>query len=177
MNQLKSICLEIGSTNEEGKAVLCGCPQFIIDSFMKINPVTLLEHGKFTGQLMAFVRIITSTPKLSDFIPCDEDGKPMEEPPFTIGKNGTKIYSVGSVIIDEWKAALSRVIWDGWELYVISGVDSKVAYRLKRVVRPAYELELLFFTDGNVRLWFGSTVINNPTYEDFTNNGVTLIFK
>lgn len=54
--------------------------------------------------------------QLGMFTPCDLNNNPINEPPFTKYPNGTKIYSVGSKYIDEWREAQSRVLFNGFSL-------------------------------------------------------------
>lgn len=63
-------------------------------------------------------KLLKSTPKLGDFIPCDLDGKPLEKPiePKSYGMGMGYQHELYAKELEAYQEAEQRVLWDGeWE--------------------------------------------------------------
>lgn len=114
------------------------------------------EYGNETLETSnKLAKLLKSKPKLGDFIPCDEDGNPLEEPK-----------PIGTVEIDE-----------GYE--VIYHFDELKAYQeAERRVLWVGEWEASQASNGKWLVFDGSPKISiaikeNRTYADLTNIGLT----
>jgi len=82
--------------------------EYVIDCYYNNK----IENDGVSEQLLIdiiyFAKLTNRTPKLGDFIPCDEEGNVLDEPVDTIG--GVEFYA------KKYQAAKDRVIFKGdWE--------------------------------------------------------------
>jgi hypothetical protein len=83
--------------------------EYVIDCYYNNK----IENDGVSEQLLIdiiyFAKLTNRTPKLGDFIPCDEEGNVLDEPVDTIG--GVEFYA------KKYQAAKDRVIFKGdWEV-------------------------------------------------------------
>lgn len=89
---------------------LISMTEFVLEQVGWFDSDVRINKSEFQQRVLKYALFLNQPLTLGMFVPCDEEGEPL---PFTIGKNGTKIYSVGSKHIE---AAKERVLFEGFEL-------------------------------------------------------------
>lgn len=134
-----------------------------------------LNEEEYTFQMSKrLAKLLKSTPKLGDFIPCDEDGKPLDKDLFfpanmecsKMAAEHQKAYQEAEQIVfweGEWK-----VIDEGGKYYIIHGEDYLVWDKSDRTFDV--KVDMIFFRGKDK--WTYADLIND---EGLENKG--LIFK
>lgn len=129
----------------------------------------LLQGGVFERNVRDYKELIVQSPALGQFIPCDKEGKPMEQPESLKGYYETD--KVGMIkekeFVIQFQQAVDAVLFEGW-----------------RHDTNASDEDVIFITDGINCLEFeeGSEVKLNEydpveTFESAINDGVKLTPK
>lgn len=129
----------------------------MLSEFVKV--ASKKDDGYYTMDgflVLKYTNFITQPLTKGMFIPCDDDGKPL---PFTIGKNGTKIYSVGSVHIVKAK---ERVLFN-CEITILGDLGT---------FRVEVNNIMIYYFNGNdkTEVWKNNCI----TIEQAINAGVKL---
>lgn len=128
---------------------------FVLDT-IKANDRGLFD---FVDQIEALAKLLKSKPKLGHFLPCDDEGKPMEKPEHYDNWTGSTYegaYNIG-VIDNEYcrkceayQQALDRVLWEGdWKLigsYIVTDVEDRpsIAMGVYETYEYLTEMGLIF---------------------------------
>ena len=117
------------------------------------------EFYQFVSKSLKCAKLLKSTPKLGDFIPCDLDGKPLDDPESTMKQgDGHVYYSASDEEFKAYQEAEQRVLWKGeWDI-ASSELGTFLGLREKNK-----KTQNITFDNPN------------QTYSDLTNKG--LIFK
>lgn len=110
-------------------------------------------------QLDKYLEFVKCPLSLSDFIPCNENGEPMEEPVETIG--GVEQYS------KQYQHAVDRVVWLGWAVAMHDKDHGHTS------IKHAYGYLMHFDSDG-AKMSRGEVL---PDYNTAINNKLPLYLE
>lgn len=131
-----------------------------------LNDELVFKYTPFFYYVTELAKLLKSKPELSHFIPCDEDGEPLEKPVELDSDNGNWNYQAR---FKAYQEAESRVLWEGdWRL------DEDAKHYAIQVDEDYFiwNKETKCF---NIRWDMVVDIRHGATYSDLTDKG--LIFK
>lgn len=170
--------------NAREVAVLCKMTEFNELTYESIPEPTTLEHTYIAfNNVLHYSRSITKPLHISQFIPCDENGVPLEKPRFydIWVRDGKKKFHHTDMqsLFEQYSETESRVLFDGWE-YLSASTLLKNGTIKCHCLESKIDASILRFDEDGVIAYGKSASCKKRNWkvvEDLVNSGVILILK
>lgn len=115
---------------------LIGIREFVLLEYSKRNAY-YYQDSKVLNKINNYANFLSRQPKLSDFVPCGEDGLPIEKPSEHL-ENRSLYYQE----LEAYQQALDKVLFKGWVYYEKDSISSDF-----------YDIKIMNFGDRNVQFY------------------------